>query len=100
MAKISSSGHILIEYILGGAVAIVRGDQEAVAANNRDGVRRRTTTRKLRRLLRRVITSRYQTLDMGLPNHPLRQSTGGVLTRDGHVLFPIRLDATVMAELA
>ena len=60
-----SSGHVLIDCILGDAVSIARGDREAVAADNHDGVKRRATTRKLRRLLRRVITSRDQTLDVG-----------------------------------
>ena len=54
-----SSGRILIECILGDAVAVVRGNQEAVAADDHDGVRWRAITRKLRRLLRRVITSPY-----------------------------------------
>ena len=60
-----SSGYVLIDCILGSAVAIVRGDREAVATDDRDGVRRRATTRKLRRLLRHEITSRYRTLDVG-----------------------------------
>ena len=33
-----------------------------------------------------------------VPNHPLRQSTGGVLIRDGHALFLIGSDATFMIE--
>ena len=44
---------------------MVRDDQEAVVAEDRDGVRRRATTRKLRWLLRRVITLRYRTLEGG-----------------------------------
>ena len=34
-----------------------------------------------------------------VPKHPLRQSTGEILIRDGHALFPIGSDATIMAEL-
>ena len=56
---------MLIEYVLDGVVAIVRCAREAAAADDRDGVRRRATTRKLRRLLRRVITSCYRTFDVG-----------------------------------
>ena len=58
-------GRVLIDYILGGAVTIIHGDREAVTADDRDDVRRRATTQKLMRLLRREITSRYRTLGVG-----------------------------------
>ena len=44
---------------------IVHGDREVIAVNDCSGVRRCATTYKVKRLLRREITSRYRTLDMG-----------------------------------
>ena len=62
-----SLGHILIDSVSGGIVPITHGNDKAVAVtdDDRDGVRRRTTTCKVRRLLRRKISPRYQTLDVG-----------------------------------
>ena len=54
--------YYMVVSILGDAFVIVHGDQEAVAADDRDGVRRRASRRLLRRLLRREIASRYGTL--------------------------------------
>ena len=55
-------------YIIGSipsdAIAIVHGDQEAIAVGDHDGVQRRVTNCKVRRLLRREIASNYQTLDV------------------------------------
>ena len=50
----------VIDSVPGGIVTIAHGDQQAVDAN---GVRRRATTRKVRRLLCRKIISRYGTLN-------------------------------------
>ena len=91
-----SLGHLLIDSIPGGVITFAHGDREAIAVDDRDGVRRR---RLLRWLLRRKITSRYQTLVWRVPKHLLRQSTGGVLIRDGHASFPIGSGATVMVKL-
>ena len=48
--------------IPGGASTIAYGVCEAVAADDRDGVRRHASRRKLRWLTRRKIASRYRTL--------------------------------------
>ena len=40
---IISLGHLLIDPSLGGAMAIVYGDREAIAVNDRDGARRRAS---------------------------------------------------------
>ena len=80
-------------------VAIVCGDREAIAANDCDGLRRRATTRKLRRLLRRKIPSRYPILGVWGTQVPPAAIYGQVSTRDGHPLFPIESDAFVMVEL-
>ena len=40
---IISLGHLLIDSSLGGAMAIVYGDREAIAVDDRDGVRRRAS---------------------------------------------------------
>ena len=40
---IISLGHLLIDPSLGGAMAIVYGDREAIAVDDRDGVRRRAS---------------------------------------------------------
>ena len=57
--------HVLIDPRPGGAIAIVHGDREAIAADDRDGVRRRASSRRARRLLRRERTPRYETLCTG-----------------------------------
>ena len=56
--------YYMVVSILGDAFVIVHGDQEAVAADDCDGVRRHATTRKLKRLLRRAIPSRSPILDV------------------------------------
>ena len=45
---------------------------KAIAANNRDATRWRASSRLVRRLLRRKIPPRYQTLDVEGSQHPLR----------------------------
>ena len=91
--------YYIIGYILSGAITIVHSNQEVIAANDREGVWRCATTHKFRRLLCRKITSRYSTLDVGVPKYFLRQSMVGVLTTNGYESFPIRSDVTVMVEL-
>ena len=90
--------YYIINSIPGRAITIVHGDREAIATEDRDDVRRRTTTSKVRRLLRREITSRYRTLDVRCAKHLLWQSAGGVLTRDGHASFPIEPGVIVMVD--
>ena len=60
---IISLGHLLIDPSLGGAMAIVYGNREAVAVDDRDGSATARATHQLRRLLCREIASRYGTLN-------------------------------------
>ena len=60
-----SLDHVRIVSVPGGAITLAHGDGEAIDANGvqrrataRDDVRRRATTRKVRRLLRHEVTSR------------------------------------------
>ena len=57
--------HILIDYSLGGAIVIVHGDREGRRRDDHDSMRRRASRRLTRRLLRREITPRYETLHTG-----------------------------------
>ena len=60
-----SDNQAVIDSMPGGAIDIIHGGDEAVASDDRDGVQRRETNRKLRWLLGRKITPRYQTLEQG-----------------------------------
>ena len=64
-------GHVLIGSVPGKAITIAHGDRDVVAADDRDRMRWRPTTRKVRRLLRRKITPRYRTLDVAGAQAPL-----------------------------
>ena len=56
-----SLGHILIVSAFGTAIAIIHGDREAIAVDDRDGVCRCASKRLVRRLLRREIVPCYLT---------------------------------------
>ena len=74
-----SLGDILVGSILGGAIAIVYGDREG---RYRQRSRRRAavaTVRLVRRLLRRKITTRYETLYTGgAPGPPEANDVQGI----------------------
>ena len=72
---IVSLDHVITDPSPGGAITIVNGDREAIAANDCDDMRWRTTTRKVRRLLRHKITPRYETLYTGGPLGPPETSS-------------------------
>ena len=75
--------------------------REAVAVDDRDGVRQRVTTRKARRLLRREITPHHRTLDVGGAQAPPAAiyATVGVWKRDEHASFLLGSDVIAMVEL-
>ena len=56
-----------IDPSLDGAITIIQGDRESIAADDRDGVWRRAWSRLPRRLLRRAISRGYETLYTGGP---------------------------------
>ena len=69
---------------------MVHGDREVIVADDRDGVQWRATIRKVRRILRRKITPRYETLyTVGVPQDPLRQATCGALMMVNHAPMPM-----------
>ena len=83
---------------------MVHGDREIIAADDRDGVQWRATTSKVRRLLRRKITPRYETLyTVGVPQVPLRQATCGALMVMNYAPMPMvqnEVAAVAIVDLA
>ena len=88
--------HVLIASVPGGVITIAHDGREAVDAK---GLRQRASRHLLRRLLCRKIASRYGTLNVGGAQAPPAVIYGRGLTRDGHALFPLGSDATIMVEL-
>ena len=76
----------------------MRGDQDAVAAKNCDGVRWRATTHKLRQLLRHVITSRYRALYVGGAQAPPAAIYGRADNGGGPCAVSDGKEATVMVK--
>ena len=71
-----SLGHLLIDYIPGGAITIIHGDQEAVAANDRDGVRHAA---ELGGYCAAKSPLGIEPLPPMVPKDSLRQPMGGIL---------------------
>ena len=89
---------VLVSYIPGGAITIAYGIREAVAAADRDGVRRRASRRQLRRLTRRKIASRYRTLTTEGAPGPSKASDVGADDGGGQCVVSDGAEATAMVK--
>ena len=68
-------GHLLIDPSLGGAMAIVYGDREAIAVDDRDGVRQ--------------CADGTEPLPLRVPQDPLRQTMSRTVVVVDRVPFPM-----------